>query len=102
MQRRKNPHELDNEALAFKPVLGSMLAVVYHNPLNKEDNQSRLQKILQFWTSKEVYDQNTFYGLEGEMLSGPPPNFPNAPHSSSAASSMISGFLFLSLMLLLS
>ena len=39
-----NPHELDNEALAFKPLLGSMLARIYHNPQNKEANQTRLKK----------------------------------------------------------
>lgn len=71
-QRRVNPHELDNEALAFRPVLGSMLARIYHHPQNKEENQSRLQKILQFWASKEVYDQETIHALEGEMLGGPP------------------------------
>ena len=74
LQRRINPHELDNEALAFKPVLGSMLARIYHNPQNKEENQSRLQKILQFWASKEVYDHDTIYGLEGDMIGGPPGN----------------------------
>lgn len=51
-----------------------MLARIYHNPHNKEENQSRLQKILQFWASKEVYDQDTIYGLESEMLSGLPQN----------------------------
>ncbi|KAJ9672000.1 hypothetical protein PVL29_025582 [Vitis rotundifolia] len=74
LQRRINPHELDNEALAFKPVLGSMLARIYHNPQNKEENQSRLQKILQFWASKEVYDHDTIYGLEGDIIGGPPSN----------------------------
>lgn len=72
LQRRVNPHELDNEAVAFKPVLGSMLARIYHNPQNKEENQSRLQKILQFWASKEVFDQDTVYGLEGDMIGGVP------------------------------
>ncbi|XP_057837399.1 uncharacterized protein LOC131047634 [Cryptomeria japonica] len=72
LQRRSNPQELDNEALAFQPVLGSMLARIYHNPQNKDANQSRLQKILQFWASKEVYDTDTIYSLEGEMLAGPP------------------------------
>ncbi|KAA8528203.1 hypothetical protein F0562_035546 [Nyssa sinensis] len=72
LQRRINPHDLDNEALAFKPVLGSMLAKIYHNPQNKEENQSRLQKILQFWASKEVYDHDTICGLENEMNGGPP------------------------------
>lgn len=67
-----NPHDLDNEALAFKPVLGSMLARIYHNPHNKEENQSRLQKILQFWGTKEVYDQETIHAFETEMLGGPP------------------------------
>lgn len=71
-QRRANPHELDNEALAFKPVLGSMLARIYHHPQNKEENQSRLQKIVQFWASKEVYDQETIHVFEGEMVGGPP------------------------------
>ncbi|XP_060197993.1 uncharacterized protein LOC132626973 [Lycium barbarum] len=75
LQRRINPHELDNEALAFKPVLGPMLARIYHNPQNKEENQSRLQKILQFWSSKEVYDQDTIRALENEMMSGLHANF---------------------------
>lgn len=72
LQRRVNPHEIDNEALAFRHVLGSMLARIYHNPLNKDENQSRLQKILQFWASKEVYDPDTIRSLENEMLNGPP------------------------------
>lgn len=84
LQRRINPHELDNEALAFKPVLGSMLARIYHNPQNKEENQSRLQKILQFWASKEVYDHVTIHALENEMIGGPPTNF--FPKELSAAS----------------
>ncbi|XP_022841511.1 calcium homeostasis endoplasmic reticulum protein-like [Olea europaea var. sylvestris] len=70
LQRQGNPHELDNKALTFKPVLGSMLARIYRNPLNKEENQSRLQKILQFWASKDVFDQDTIHGLENEMVSG--------------------------------
>ncbi|XP_057528644.1 uncharacterized protein LOC130807456 [Amaranthus tricolor] len=78
-QRRVNPHELDSEALAFKPVLGSMLARIYHHPQNKEENQSRLQKIVQFWASKEVYDQETIRSLEGEMVGGPPPTFQGPP-----------------------
>ncbi|XP_022731858.1 uncharacterized protein LOC111286246 [Durio zibethinus] len=87
LQRRVNPRDLDNEALAFKPVLGSMLARIYHNPQNNEENQSRLQKILQFWASKEVYDQDAIYALESEMMSGPPTNsFPGPPKELSAAS----------------
>ncbi|TYJ30184.1 hypothetical protein E1A91_A06G117200v1 [Gossypium mustelinum] len=79
LQRRVNPRDLDNEALAFKPVLGSMLARIYHNPQN-EENRSRLQKILQFWASKEVYNQDDIYALENEMISGPPANsFPGPP-----------------------
>ncbi|GFQ05669.1 hypothetical protein PHJA_002711000 [Phtheirospermum japonicum] len=93
LQRRVNPQEPDNEALAFKPVLGSMLGRIYHNPHNKEENQSRLQKILQFWASKEVYDQDTIIRLENDMLSGLPPNpFPgphaDAPGDNSAAPGM--------------
>lgn len=86
LQRRTNPRELDNEALAFKPVLGAMLARIYHNPQNKEENQSRLQKILQFWASKEVYDQDTIYSLEGEMIGGPPSTF-SAPLKEMTAAS---------------
>ncbi|KAL1540558.1 calcium homeostasis endoplasmic reticulum protein-like [Salvia divinorum] len=38
LQRRVNPLELNNEALAFKPVLGSMLANIYHNPHDRDEN----------------------------------------------------------------
>ncbi|KAF2305820.1 hypothetical protein GH714_008253 [Hevea brasiliensis] len=87
LQRRINPHELDNEALAFKPVLGPMLARVYHNPQNKDGNQPRLQKILQFWASKEVYDQDTIYALEGVMVGGQPGNsLPGPPKELTTAS----------------
>ncbi|GMH24327.1 hypothetical protein Nepgr_026170 [Nepenthes gracilis] len=80
LQRRPNPHDLDNEALAFRPVLGPMLARIFHNPQNKEENQSRLQKILQFWASKEVYDRETIHSLEGEMIGAPPSiSFPGPP-----------------------
>ncbi|KAE8691675.1 vacuolar protein sorting-associated protein 20-like protein 2 [Hibiscus syriacus] len=48
-----------------------MLARIYHNPQN-EENRSRLQRILQFWASKEVYSQDDIYALESEMVSGPP------------------------------
>ncbi|KAK9716082.1 hypothetical protein RND81_06G210200 [Saponaria officinalis] len=86
-QRRVNPRELDNEALAFKPVLGSMLARIYHHPQNKDENQSRLQKIVQFWASKEVYDQETIHALEGEMLAGPSASsFLGAPKEMSGSS----------------
>ncbi|CAH8328289.1 unnamed protein product [Eruca vesicaria subsp. sativa] len=74
LQRRTNLHEFDNEALAFRPVLGSMLGKIYHCPHNKEANQSRLENLLQFWASKEVFDQDTISSLEKEMKSGPPPN----------------------------
>lgn len=74
LQRRTNTHELSNEALAFRPVLGSMLARIYHNPQNKEENQERLQKVLQFWASKEVYDKDTIRLLENEMMGGLPTN----------------------------
>lgn len=74
LQRRTNTHDLSNEALAFRPVLGSMLARIYHNPQNKEENQERLQKVLQFWASKEVYDRETIRLLESEMMGGLPTN----------------------------
>ncbi|XP_051124225.1 uncharacterized protein LOC127246740 [Andrographis paniculata] len=85
LQRRANAQELDSEALAFKPVLGSMFARIYHNPQNKDENQSRLKKILQFWASKEVYDQDTIMGLENEMMSGLPLNPVPGPHTDASA-----------------
>lgn len=72
MMRRINSNDLDNEALAFEPVLGSMLARVYHNPQMKEESQLKLQKLVQFWASKEIYDQDTINRLEGEMINGVP------------------------------
>ncbi|KAL3690686.1 hypothetical protein R1sor_004337 [Riccia sorocarpa] len=74
LQQRKTPTELDNEALAFRPVLGAMLAAIYHNRQSPEANQGRLQKILQFWGSKEVFDTDTINSFEGEMVAGPPPS----------------------------
>lgn len=70
-------------ALAFKPVLGPMLSRIYGNPQNRESNQSRLEKILQFWATKEVFDQETIRGLEDEMAHGSyraaaPPELPAA------------------------
>ncbi|ONK65918.1 uncharacterized protein A4U43_C06F2330 [Asparagus officinalis] len=85
LQRRVNPQDLDNEALAFRPVLGSMLSRIYNNPHNKEANQSRLEKILHFWASKEVYDQATIDSLESEMT-GRLPLHPAAQTAMSAAS----------------
>ncbi|KAF6146435.1 hypothetical protein GIB67_037735 [Kingdonia uniflora] len=87
LQRRANLHDLDNEALAFKTVLGAMLSRIYHNPHNKEANQSRLQKILQFWGSKEVYDPDTIYSLEGEMITGPTANYLSVPQKESSGAS---------------
>ncbi|ERN06863.1 hypothetical protein AMTR_s00005p00243190 [Amborella trichopoda] len=74
LQRRMNPRQLDNEALAFRHVLGAMLARIYHNPQNKDANQSRLKKILQFWASKEVYDDDTIYALNRDMTAGLTPS----------------------------
>ncbi|CAM6088818.1 unnamed protein product [Calypogeia fissa] len=73
LQHRSNPKELDSEALAFRPVLGAMLAAVYHTRQDPEVNQDRLQKILQFWGAKEVFDIDTINTFEGEMVAGPPP-----------------------------
>lgn len=76
-----------------------MLARIYHNPLNKDENQSRLQKILQFWASKEVYDQDTIYALESDMLSGLPPNsFPGDASGDRSAATGTFYYLSISLM----
>ncbi|KAL7160636.1 hypothetical protein ABFS83_01G109600 [Erythranthe nasuta] len=81
LQRRVNPQEMDNEALAFKPVLASMLARIYHNPHNKDENQSRIQKILQFWSIKKVFDHETMFGFENDMMNGLPPTPFPGPHA---------------------
>lgn len=76
-----------------------MLARIYHHPQNKEENQSRLQKIVQFWASKEVYDQETIHALDGEMLGGPPASsFLGTPmelRGSSADASLSGGRIYL-------
>lgn len=85
LQRRTSP-DFDNEAHAFKPVLGSMLGRIYHNPQSKEENQTRLQKILELWASKDIYDQNTIDALKAEMIGGPPTiSFPGPPTLSGSA-----------------
>ena len=74
-----------------------MLARIYHHPQNKDENQSRLQKILQFWASKEVYDSETIHALEGEMLEGPPASsFSGPPTELSSVDPSSSGGGFLS------
>lgn len=89
LQRRTNIQDLDNEAIAFQSVLGSMLARIYNNPQSKDDNQNRLEKILQFWGSKEVYDQETVANLEREMKGGA--SYPSAPQHVSPDPSNFSG-----------
>ncbi|KAF7110808.1 hypothetical protein CFC21_110886 [Triticum aestivum] len=89
LQRRTNIQDLDNEAIAFQAVLGSMLARIYNNPQNKDENQTRLEKILQFWGSKEVYDQETVANLEREMKGGI--SYPSAPQHVSPDPSTFSG-----------
>ncbi|CAM6104345.1 unnamed protein product [Calypogeia fissa] len=47
LQHLSNLKELDSEALAFRPVLGAMLAAVYHTHQDPEVNQDWLQKIVE-------------------------------------------------------
>lgn len=89
LQRRANIRDLDNEAAAFQSVLGSMLARIYNNPQSRDDNQTRLEKILQFWGSKEVYDQETIVNFEREMKGGV--SYPLAPRHVSPDPSTFSG-----------
>ncbi|XP_008220007.1 PREDICTED: calcium homeostasis endoplasmic reticulum protein [Prunus mume] len=84
---RRTGEGLDNESLALKPILGSMLARIYHNPQITEDNQLRLQQILQLWASNNIYDQDTIDALRNEMMGGPSSNsFTGLPKDSSSAS----------------
>uniref|UniRef100_A0A0D9WTB9 CID domain-containing protein n=1 Tax=Leersia perrieri TaxID=77586 RepID=A0A0D9WTB9_9ORYZ len=89
LQRRTDARDLDNEAFAFKSVLGSMLSRIYNNPQSKDDNQIRLEKILQFWGSKEVYDQETIANLERDMKGGV--SYPLPPRHVSPDPSTFSG-----------
>jgi hypothetical protein len=100
LQRRTSP-DFDNEALAFKPVLGSMLGRIYHNPQNKEENQTRLQKILELWASKDIYDPSAIDVLKGEMIGGAPANSFPGPPATSGSADPAAGKLALSLSLLL-
>lgn len=70
LQRRANIRDLDTEAIAFKTVLGSMLARTCNNPHSHDDIRIRVEKILQFWASKEVYDLETIANFESEMKGG--------------------------------
>lgn len=91
LQRRTSP-DVDNEALAFKPVLGSMLGRIYHHPQNKEENQTRLQKILELWASKDIYDPSAIDVLKGEMIGGAPANSFLGPPATSGSADPAAGF----------
>lgn len=47
-----------------------MLSRIYHNPQIKEENQLKLQQILQLWSSNKIYDQDTISALRNEMIGG--------------------------------
>lgn len=84
---RRTGEGLDNESLALKPILGSMLARIYHNPQITEDNQMKLQQILQLWVSNNIYDQDTIDAFRNEMIGGPSNNsYPGLPNDLSTAS----------------
>jgi hypothetical protein len=91
LNRRTSVHDLDNEALAFKPVLGAMLGRIYHNPQNSEEYRKRLQQMVEFWASKEVYDQETISLLKGEMIGGPQTNSFSATAKDLSSASADSG-----------
>ncbi|GBG79333.1 hypothetical protein CBR_g29483 [Chara braunii] len=69
---RTSPMEMDGIAIAFRPVLGSMLSTIYHCRQNTQSNQDRLQHILHFWGKMEFYDRDTIAALEHEMVTGTP------------------------------
>ncbi|XP_062101060.1 uncharacterized protein LOC133806979 [Humulus lupulus] len=87
---RRTGDELDNEALAFKPVLGSMLARIFHNPQIKEENQSKLQQLLQLWASNNIYDQDAISALRNDMIGGESANSFAGP-STAASADLASG-----------
>lgn len=64
-----------------------MLARTYHNPQIKEENQSKLQQLLQLWASNNIYDQDTINALRNEMMGGQSANsFAGPPKELSALS----------------
>ena len=48
-----------------------MLARIYHNPQTKEENQSKLEQLLQLWGSNNIFDQDTINAIRNEMIGGP-------------------------------
>lgn len=62
-----------------------MLARIYHNPQIKEENQSKLQQLLQLWASNNIYDPDTINALRNEMLGGESANFFAGPSSAAPA-----------------
>lgn len=74
-----------------------MLARIYHNPQSNEEYRKRLQQMVEFWASKEVFDQETISLLKSEMIGGPQTNsFPVASKdlSSVSADSVTGKLLF--------
>ncbi|XP_024517616.1 calcium homeostasis endoplasmic reticulum protein isoform X2 [Selaginella moellendorffii] len=67
LQSRLNTKELDGVALAFRPVLSSILVAIYQNPRVNDAEREQVEKMLQFWRTKEVYDPDTVYSLDKEM-----------------------------------
>lgn len=89
---RRTNEELDNEALAFKPVLGSMLARIYHHPHIQEESKSKLQQLLQLWASNNIYDPETINTFRNEMIGGQPGHsFPGTPNDLPTGSLDLSG-----------
>lgn len=78
-----------------------MLGRIYHHPQNKEENQTRLQKILELWASKDIYDPSAIDVLKGEMIGGAPANSFLGPPATSGSADPAAGKLGLSLSLLL-
>ena len=75
--QRSQPSDHDLTAAALRPVLGFILSAVFHGEANQAANQERLQKILGFWASKEVYPPDVMSSLEDEMRA--PPVLPPPP-----------------------
>lgn len=71
--------ESDAVALAFKPVLGSMLAAAYYTAQQSEEARGQLTKIVQFWGDRAVFTNAAVTELATAMYSPYTPPQPIQP-----------------------
>lgn len=61
----------------------------------KEENQLKLQQILQLWASNNIYDQDTINALRNDMMGGGPLKELSTASAESAAGRAISAIMIM-------